>query len=449
MIRFGGLATGQDTESIVNSLLEIERQPIIRLEQGIVEEEEKYSAWSELDSKVSDLHSKVDKLNSFLTWRQFDVSSTDEDVISGSANNEAATASYSVNVSSLATKHMVGSASQASIGADLGLTGDFNINGEIIPVNVGDTLEDVRDAINTAAESMSPKVTASIINTTLVIEKFSSGSTPMTITDGTGSIAENLGILQAGGAFDNELVAASELNATVNGVDIVSQSNTGISSVLTGVTLNFKSEGSSTLEIKRDTETIKTAFQEFVDAYNSAMELAEEQTEVSLSGSGDRIDDLGVLQGDSSVTNIRFRSRTLVTSNFSDSELNGDFNTLQSIGIWTEGRDNRLTIFSANKLSDALENNFEEVEDLIRDFDGGVMRRFRNYTDELQTPVDGTIARRQTSIRNLIADKDERIRALELQLLDREADLYQRFANMEASVSSIQSQGNFVSSRVG
>lgn len=449
MIRFGGLATGQDTESIVNSLLEIERQPIIRLEQDIVEEEEKYSAWSELDSKVSDLHSKVDKLNSFLTWRQFDVSSTDEDVISGSANNEAATASYSVNVSSLATKHMVGSASQASIGADLGLTGDFNINGEIIPVNVGDTLEDVRDAINTAAESMSPKVTASIINTTLVIEKFSSGSTPMTITDGTGSIAENLGILQAGGAFDNELVAASELNATVNGVDIVSQSNTGISSVLTGVTLNFKSEGSSTLEIKRDTETIKTAFQEFVDAYNSAMELAEEQTEVSLSGSGDRIDDLGVLQGDSSVTNIRFRSRTLVTSNFSDSELNGDFNTLQSIGIWTEGRDNRLTIFSANKLSDALENNFEEVEDLIRDFDGGVMRRFRNYTDELQTPVDGTIARRQTSIRNLIADKDERIRALELQLLDREADLYQRFANMEASVSSIQSQGNFVSSRVG
>ncbi|MCM8532682.1 MAG: flagellar filament capping protein FliD [Lentisphaeraceae bacterium] len=451
MIRFGGLATGQDTETMVNALLEVERQPMIRLEQEIVEEEEKYSAWSELDSKVSDLHSKAEKLNSFLTWRQFDVSSTDEDVVSGSANNEAATASYSVNVTSLATKHMVGSASQGSTTADLTLDGDFNINGELISVSSGDTLEDVRDAINTAAESMSPKVTASIINTTLVIENQSFGNTPMAITDGTNSLAETLGFLEVGGGggFDNELVAASELNATVNGVDVTSQSNTGITSVLTGVTLNFKSEGSSTLEIKRDTETIKTAFQEFVDAYNAAMELAEEQTEVSLSGSGDRIDDLGVLQGDSSVTNIRFRSRTLITSNFSDSELNGDFNTLQSIGIWTDGRDNRLSIFSANKLADALENNFEEVEDLIRDFDNGVMRGFRNYTDELQTPVDGTIARRQTSIRNLIADKDERIRAIELQLLDREADLYQRFANMESSVSSIQSQGNFVSSRVG
>ena len=57
MIRFGGLATGQDTESIVNSLLEVERQPIYRLEEDIIEEEEKYSAWSDLDSKISDLHS--------------------------------------------------------------------------------------------------------------------------------------------------------------------------------------------------------------------------------------------------------------------------------------------------------------------------------------------------------------------------------------------------------
>ena len=78
MIRFGGLATGQDTESIVNALLEVERQPILRLEEDIIDEEEKYSAWSELDTKVSDLHSKVEKLNSFLTWRQFDVSSTNE-----------------------------------------------------------------------------------------------------------------------------------------------------------------------------------------------------------------------------------------------------------------------------------------------------------------------------------------------------------------------------------
>jgi flagellar hook-associated protein 2 len=451
MIRFGGLATGQDTESIVNSLLDIERTPIIRLEADIIDEEEKYSAWTELDTKVSDLHTKVDKLSSYLTWRQFDVSSTDEDVVSGSANNEAAIATYDMDVTGLAQKHRIGTAVQAAVDTDLNKDGSFILNGETITISPGDTLGDIRDAINTASANMSDSVTASIINTTLVIERDTTGSTEMTLVDGGGTdnVAFDLGLIDGVGAFDRELQAAQNLSATINGVDITSPVNTGITSILTGVTLNFKDEGSSILEVDRDTETIKTAFQEFVDAYNATMELAEEQTEVSLSGSGDRIDDVGILQSDSTVAGIRFRSRTFVTSNYSATELNGDFNTLQSIGLWTEGRDNRLTIFSANKLSDALENNFDEVEDLIRDFDNGILRKFRDYTNEIQAPVDGTIARRQTSIRNLIADKDERIRALELQILDREADLYQQFANMESSVSSIQAQGKYVSGQIG
>ena len=451
MIRFGGLATGQDTESIVNALLEVERQPILRLEEDIIDEEEKYSAWSELDTKVSDLHSKVEKLNSFLTWRQFDVSSTNENVVSGSADNSAAVASYDVNVTSLAKKHMIGNNGSltSDTTAQLSLSGDFTLNGELITISATDSLEDVRDAINTASANMSDKVTASIINTTLVIQRDSTGNTPITLTDGTNSVAQSLGFVDGGGAWANELQEEANLSATVNGVAVESSVNSGITNVIDGVTLNFRSEGTSTLDVDRDTETIKTAFQEFVDAYNSTMELAEEQTEVSLSGSGDRIDSVGILQGDSTVGSIRFRSRTAVTTNFSDVTLNGNFNTLQDIGIWTEGRDNRLSIFSDNKLADALENNFDEVEDLIRDFDNGILRRFRDYTDELQTPVDGTIARRQTSIRNLISSKDERIRELELQILDREADLYQRFANMESSVSSIQSQGNFILGRLG
>ena len=38
MIRFGGLSTGQDTQSIVDAMLEVERAPINRLENEIVEE---------------------------------------------------------------------------------------------------------------------------------------------------------------------------------------------------------------------------------------------------------------------------------------------------------------------------------------------------------------------------------------------------------------------------
>ncbi|MCM8528374.1 MAG: hypothetical protein NE327_17760, partial [Lentisphaeraceae bacterium] len=109
MIRFGGLETGQDTQAIVDALLEVERVPIQRIENEIVEEEEKFSAWSDLDTKFSDLHTKVQKLTSFLTWRQNDVTSSNESVVTGSANFEAALTSYSVNVTTLAKSHMIGS----------------------------------------------------------------------------------------------------------------------------------------------------------------------------------------------------------------------------------------------------------------------------------------------------------------------------------------------------
>ncbi len=83
MIRFGGLATGQDTQTIVDTLLEAERIPIYRLENEIVEEEEKYSAWTDLDTKASDLNSKISKLTSYLTWRQNDVGSSQSILQSG------------------------------------------------------------------------------------------------------------------------------------------------------------------------------------------------------------------------------------------------------------------------------------------------------------------------------------------------------------------------------
>jgi flagellar hook-associated protein 2 len=444
MIRFGGLATGQDTESIVNSLLEVERIPIIRLENEIVDEEEKYAAWSDLDTKVSDLNTKINKLTSYLTWRQNDVSSTKESVVTGSASNEAALTSYAVNVTAMAQSHMVGSDAQADTTSDLNLSGTFQINGsDAITVSATDSLEEIRDLIN-AATNMTDNVTASIINTTLVLSRDTTGDTEITMDDDSSGILSGLGVWN-GSDWKNTLQDDQNLAATVNGVTVSSISNNGITSVLTGVTLNFKGEGSSTLDISRDTETIKSAFEEFVDAYNSVMELAEEQTEVSLSGSGNTIDNVGVLQGESAVSSLRYRSRALATANFVDPLISNGFNNLQDIGIWTEGNDNRLTIFSSSRLDDALENNFDDVEDFIRDFDEGIMQKLSDYVDEIQSPVDGTIARRQTSIRNRINDKEDRIDAIDLLIIDKETQLYEHYSRMESAVASIRSQGQFVS----
>ena len=452
MIRFGGLGTGQDTQAIVDALLEVERVPIQRLEDEIVEEEEKYSAWSDLDTKFSDLHTKVQKLTSYLTWRQNDVTSSNESVVTGSASYEAALSSYAVNVTQLAQSHRVGSSSQTDTDSALSLSGSFTLNGEEVTVSSSDTLEDIMDAINTASANMSDPVTATIIGTTLVIQRDSTGTTEMTMDDDSDGILDSLGIWDSGASpsatWGNELQAAQDLAGTINGVSVTGSSNTGITDILDGVTLNFKSEGSSTLSVSRDIDTIQSAFEDFIDAYNAAMELAEESTKVSLSGSGEQITDVGVLQGEQTVASMRFRSRNLVTTYFADPAISNGFNTLQDIGIWTEGDDNRLALISSDKLKDALENNFDEVEDLIRDFDDGILTNFEDYTEEVRSPVDGTIARRQTSIRNLIFDKEERIEDINLLILEKEAELFQHYAQMESAVASINNQGQFLSSQL-
>lgn len=447
MIRFGGLSTGQDTPQIVEALLDVERVPIRRYENEIIEEEEKYSAWSSLETKFSDLDSKAQKLTSFLTWRQNDVSSSNESVVTGSANFEAALSSYSINVTSLAKSHMVGSAPQASIDADLGLEGSFSINGEAISVSATDTLSDVMNSINEISANMGDKVTASIIDTTLVVKRALTGSTEITVDNDSDGILQSLG-LWTGSAFSKTLQDAQGLNAAVNGVSIGGSSNVNLTNVIQGVTLNFKNEGTSILDVDRDIDTIKTAFEDFVDSYNAAMDLIEEQTKVSLSGSGERVTDVGTLQGEQVVSSMRYNARRIVTSQFQDPE-GSMFRTLQDIGIWTQGNENRLTILSADKLGDALENNFSDVEDFVRDFEFGLLNNFKEFTDGIRTPVDGTIARNLTSLRNSIFNKEEKIDGINILIARKETDLYQKFANMESSIASIKAQGGFLGSQLG
>ena len=234
----------------------------------------------------------------------------------------------------------------------------------------------------------------------------------------------------------------------VNGVAVNGPSNTNITNVIQGITLNFRSEGTSVLDVSRDTDTIKSAFEDFVDSYNAAIELAEEHTKVSLSGSGERITDVGVLQGEQAVSSMRFTARGLITSRLDNSD-NNTFATLQGIGIWTDGNSNRLSILSSDRLSDALENNFDDVDDLIRDFNSGILKNFEAFTDKVRTPVDGTIARNLTSIRNSIFDKEERIQDINKLIASKETDLYQKFANMESAIAGIRSQGDFLSSQLG
>ena len=448
MIRFGGLATGQDTPSIVEALLEVERLPVARLRADNEEETQVFNAWTEIDTKFTSLSSAAVNLNSYKTWQRKTVDSSNSESLSASADYSAAAGKYSITETILATAHRVSSDSQPlGAKADLSLDGDFNINGATISVATGDTLEAIRDKINDATGDMSEVVQASIIGSTLVLENAETGASSMTITDGTGTIADSLGIL-SGGAIKNQLQTGGNFSAKINGVPVTGTKNSGIDDFIEGVTLNFLDNKDTTIEIKRDTDSIKSAFTDFVTAYNEAMEELENYTRIEVDSNkstGDTRVGTAVLQGDSAATNMKFGSRSHITKANQNTEGAFAGRSLQAIGIWTDGRENRIKIVSESQLEDALENNFDDLEDMMRDFDHGIMRQFEDYIDTVQSPIDGTIFRKQESIKATISSNDDRIAELTLKLIRRENELFEQFGRMESNIAGIQQQGNFLS----
>lgn len=122
---------------------------------------------------------------------------------------------YRVEVLQLADTAKFAGGAVADTTAALNLTGDFTLNGTSIAVTATDTLEGIRDKINSANTGSTPTgVTATIVKegTTagrLVLTKDSSGASGITLTDGTGGMARELGFIDSRSKPVSSTVAAA------------------------------------------------------------------------------------------------------------------------------------------------------------------------------------------------------------------------------------------------
>ncbi len=128
---------------------------------------------------------------------------TSRTLFAASAGLGAAPGRYRVEVLQLADTAKIAGGSVTSTSAALGLTGDFSVNGATITVAATDTLVDLQGKINTANSGVSATgVSATIVSDgatggRLVLARDQSGSAGITLVDGTGGIARELGFLDS------------------------------------------------------------------------------------------------------------------------------------------------------------------------------------------------------------------------------------------------------------
>jgi flagellar hook-associated protein 2 len=159
-ISFGGLGSGIDTDTIVRQLMQIERQPVFRLQSNQSRLIAQTEIYGQLRSKLNALSTATNALNQSGSFNSVKVSVSDGTVASATADAGAVVGSYALSVTKLAQAHKVASVPQASADSALGYTGSLVVNGKAVQVVATDTLTSIAAKINGSGAG----VTAGVIN---------------------------------------------------------------------------------------------------------------------------------------------------------------------------------------------------------------------------------------------------------------------------------------------
>jgi flagellar hook-associated protein 2 len=202
-MQLDGLATGMDTTSMIDQLVQLERRPIYNYQQEISEMEQTKGAWRDINSRLDNLENKTTDLKLSSTFNSRSANSSNEDVVTVTAQNSASEANYSVTVNNAATAQRIsGSCLDDSALAIKDLTGfesiaaenNIQINGIDITINDTDSLTDISNKINDAATGVS----ASIVDNHLVLESTETGEKNEIALVDDNDLFKSLGVLQTG-----------------------------------------------------------------------------------------------------------------------------------------------------------------------------------------------------------------------------------------------------------
>lgn len=269
------------------------------------------------------------------------------------------------------------------------------------------------------------------------------------------AVLRSLGVLDAGGVVNNELVLAQDAEIEIDGQTVTRTTNV-INDAISGVTLTLKGESASsvTATISADTTSIKSKITDWINAYNSAYKLVSdklaESTVKSPKTESER--QKGILYGDYQLRQIKSDLRRLIS--LSVDGLPDDMEMLEQIGINSDNS-GQLTI-DDTELSDSLNADFDKVKNLLtKDYmmpytetSAGIATRSEKYIHQITSSLTGDIATRQTTIDNQIKDLQKSIDKWNIRLDKLEEKYRKQFRAMEQAMQMMQTQSMWLTSQL-
>jgi flagellar hook-associated protein 2 len=312
-------------------------------------------------------------------------------------------------------------------GTSTSTTVQYNAKGVEIEVGASDSLQAIAGKINDAKQPEGHEVQASVVGKQLMLSATQTGTAhAMIFTDATSG--SGLGFTGA------SLQAARDAEFTVSGLAFTRSSNTGLTDVISGVTLNLAadSEGkSATLSVGADTSPARKQIESFLASLNSLQTYIANETAVTEgtdSSGTKKTYSRSPLTGETSVSDLRTSLFSVFMNNVTSSS---GYQSLRDIGLGiTDSL--QFGVIDSNKLNDALTGHYDMLKGVM---DGAMksvnelLGRFTGSAGYLSSAITGLES--QITETNLnIADKQSR-------LVQRQNFLYNQYAQLQAQLQTL------------
>ncbi|MEA3287485.1 MAG: flagellar filament capping protein FliD [Candidatus Marinimicrobia bacterium] len=443
---------------------------------------------SDLDSKLSALQSKAERLSDPVTdyFAARSASTSDGDVMTATAGATAALGNHAITIDRLAISDtrvsqqytdgdssFSGFLTDQTFSIEVGAPTDEDANNRVsismtvsaadLALDNDEALLQIADAINSAMYTAvsdetigsEEQVRASVVTeesgkSRLVLRSESSGYTyRMEFTDSADGLLSALGVsdsIQSSGSAGGYITdvgtstTTSLLNSKFNidGLDFYRDSN-NVTDALAGVSIKMldTSAATQTITVVADTEGVKTEVNGFIDAYNEAMTYLREETQMNPDTY-----ERGMLADDVTYRGIVYDLRNFTLNQVSGVS-NTDYSRLFSIGIEADSQ-GMLSIADMDKFTTAIETNSNYVAELFNSADG-LATQLDGYLENY-VKTGGSINSSKNNIDDQLMNLTDRISLMDDILYRREDQLRQEFTSLQEMMYKLQSQQSFLGS---
>jgi flagellar hook-associated protein 2 len=491
-LRVSGLASGMNTDEIVDGLVKAQSSRLYKMQQTKILTNWKSDSYRDVNKKLDEFRKAMEGLRLQSTFNKQAVTSSDSRVEVSMAGTSTQTEFVisKVEIATTAKPAVVSFANSLADGSTkIGSDFSFTLNqNTTITLNADMTFDQAISKINES--SGTTKVKAANVGGSLVFTSTETGITKKVEIAGV-SGANSLNISDTPAVFGKD---GTDGKVTINGVEILVSSN---KFTYEGVTFNLKenvTSGSISVKVSSDTQGIFDTIKTFVDKYNGLIaEFNGKLTEKRYRDYPPLLDDQkkdmkendiklwdekaksGLLTNDSTIRSFLTEMRNSLNTVVENSGVTLKFKSLRDIGInfSSNYQDNGKLTLDESKLKGLLQTNAEDVKQLFTIKGTGATSTSTTVTDSnmhkgsgfgwrvydrLNTAISqlGSIAGSPNSSVDTKSTIAQQLKSLDANIY-REQDkisayeerMWKQFTAMEKALQQLNSQGSWLSQQLG